>query len=103
MSFRVGPSWPRRWPNSGTGAAQEEMCNTHGLTYGFTSVRTPVKNSVPVATGVLTLCNFIGLDVLQPVCDSLCEEFEQDECAPPPLTTCMIAVGRLGRSPAGLL
>ena len=56
--------------------------NTHGLTYGFTSVRTPIKNSVPVARRVLTLCNFIGLDILQPVCDSLYEEFKQDECFP---------------------
>jgi 3-hydroxybutyryl-CoA dehydrogenase len=33
----------------------------------------------------LTLCDFIGLDVLYAVCDSLYEEFKRDEYAPPPL------------------
>ena len=35
--------------------------------------------------GPLTLCDFIGLDVLYAVCDSLYEEFKRDEYAPPPL------------------
>ena len=47
--------------------------------------------------GPLTLCDFIGLDVLYAVCDSLYDEFKQDEYAPPPLLKRMIASGRLGR------
>jgi 3-hydroxybutyryl-CoA dehydrogenase len=47
--------------------------------------------------GPLTLCDFIGLDVLYAVCDSLYDEFKRDEYAPPPLLKRMIASGRLGR------
>ena len=47
--------------------------------------------------GPLTLCDFIGLDVLHAVCSSLYEEFKRDEYAPPPLMKRMIAAGRLGR------
>jgi 3-hydroxybutyryl-CoA dehydrogenase len=47
--------------------------------------------------GPLTLCDFIGLDVLNAVCNSLYEEFKRDEYAPPPLLKRMIAAGRLGR------
>jgi 3-hydroxybutyryl-CoA dehydrogenase len=47
--------------------------------------------------GPLTLCDFIGLDVLYAVCDSLYEEFKRDEYAPPPLMKRMVASGRLGR------
>jgi 3-hydroxybutyryl-CoA dehydrogenase len=47
--------------------------------------------------GPLTLCDFIGLDVLYNVCDSLYEEFKRDEYAPPPLLKRMVASGRLGR------
>jgi 3-hydroxybutyryl-CoA dehydrogenase len=47
--------------------------------------------------GPLTLCDFIGLDVLYAVCDSLYDEFKRDEYAPPPLMKRMIASGRLGR------
>jgi 3-hydroxybutyryl-CoA dehydrogenase len=47
--------------------------------------------------GPLTLCDFIGLDVLYAVCQSLYEEFKQAEYAPPPLLKRMIAAGRLGR------
>ena len=47
--------------------------------------------------GPLTLCDFIGLDVLYAVCDSLYEEFKQPEYAPPPLMKRMVAAGRLGR------
>jgi 3-hydroxybutyryl-CoA dehydrogenase len=47
--------------------------------------------------GPLTLCDFIGLDVLYAVCDSLYDEFKQPEYAPPPLLKRMIASGRLGR------
>ncbi len=47
--------------------------------------------------GPLTLCDFIGLDVLNAVCNSLYAEFKRDEYAPPPLMKRMIAAGRLGR------
>jgi 3-hydroxybutyryl-CoA dehydrogenase len=47
--------------------------------------------------GPLTLCDFIGLDVLYAVCDSLYEEFKRPEYAPPPLLKRMIAAGRHGR------
>ncbi len=47
--------------------------------------------------GPLTLCDFIGLDVLNAVCVSLYEEFKLPEYAPPPLMKRMIAAGRLGR------
>ena len=47
--------------------------------------------------GPLTLCDFIGLDVLYAVCDSLYDEFKRDEYAPPPLLKRMVASGRLGR------
>jgi 3-hydroxyacyl-CoA dehydrogenase len=33
--------------------------------------------------GPLTLCDFIGLDVLYAVCDSLYDEFKRPEYAPP--------------------
>jgi 3-hydroxybutyryl-CoA dehydrogenase len=47
--------------------------------------------------GPLALCDFIGLDVLYAVCQSLYEEFKRPEYAPPPLMKRMIAAGRLGR------
>jgi 3-hydroxybutyryl-CoA dehydrogenase len=47
--------------------------------------------------GPLELADFIGLDVLYAVCDSLYEEFKRDEYAPPPLMKRMVASGRLGR------
>ena len=50
--------------------------------------------------GPLALCDFIGLDVLYAVCDSLYEEFKRDEYAPPPLMKRMVASGRLGRKSA---
>lgn len=47
--------------------------------------------------GPLTLCDFIGLDVLYSVCESLYDEFKQPEYAPPPLLKRMVASGRIGR------
>jgi 3-hydroxybutyryl-CoA dehydrogenase len=47
--------------------------------------------------GPLALCDFIGLDVLYSVCDSLYDEFRQPEYAPPPLLKRMVASRRLGR------
>jgi 3-hydroxybutyryl-CoA dehydrogenase len=56
-----------------------------------------MKLGTGVPMGPLTLCDFIGLDVLHAVCNSLYEEFKRDEYAPPPLMKRMIAAGRLGR------
>jgi 3-hydroxybutyryl-CoA dehydrogenase len=47
--------------------------------------------------GPLTLCDFIGLDVLEAISESLYEEFRAAEYAPPPLVRRMVAAGRLGR------
>jgi 3-hydroxybutyryl-CoA dehydrogenase len=47
--------------------------------------------------GPLALCDFIGLDVLYSVCDSLYDEFRRPEYAPPPLLKRMVASRRLGR------
>lgn len=47
--------------------------------------------------GPLTLCDFIGLDVLYSVCDSLYDEFKREEYAPPPLMKRMVVSGHLGR------
>ena len=47
--------------------------------------------------GPLALCDFIGLDVLYAIGDSLYEEFKRAEYAPPPLLKRMVASGRTGR------
>ena len=47
--------------------------------------------------GPLTLCDFIGLDVVDGICRSLYEEHRRPEYAAPPLLRRMVAAGRLGR------
>jgi 3-hydroxybutyryl-CoA dehydrogenase len=47
--------------------------------------------------GPLELSDFIGLDVLAAVCDSLYDEFKRPEYAPPPLLRRMVSAGHLGR------
>ena len=47
--------------------------------------------------GPLTLCDFIGLDVLQAVCDSLYDEFKTPQYAAPPLLKRMVTAGHHGR------
>ncbi len=47
--------------------------------------------------GPLTLCDFIGLDVLQAVCDSLYDEFKRPDYAAPPLLRRMVVAGHHGR------
>lgn len=67
---------------------------------GFASredIDTGMKLGCGHPMGPLTLCDFIGLDVLYAVCDSLYEEFKRDEYAPPPLLKRMVAAGRFGR------
>ena len=50
--------------------------------------------------GPLTLCDFIGLDVLYAVCDSLYEEFKRPEYAPPPLLKRMVVSATTAARPA---
>jgi 3-hydroxybutyryl-CoA dehydrogenase len=67
---------------------------------GFASrddIDTGMKLGCGHPMGPLTLCDFIGLDVLCAVCASLYEEFKRDEYAAPPLLKRMVASGRLGR------
>jgi 3-hydroxybutyryl-CoA dehydrogenase len=47
--------------------------------------------------GPLTLCDFVGLDVVLAVADSLYEEFRRPEYAAPPILRRMVSAGRLGR------
>ena len=47
--------------------------------------------------GPLELSDFIGLDVLYAVCDSLYDEFKRPEYAPPPLLKRMVVAGHHGR------
>ena len=47
--------------------------------------------------GPLTLCDFIGLDVVHGICTSMYDEFRRDEYSPPPLLCRMVSAGRLGR------
>jgi 3-hydroxybutyryl-CoA dehydrogenase len=67
---------------------------------GFASredIDTGMKLGCGHPMGPLALCDFIGLDVLYAVADSLYEEFKRDEYAPPPLLKRMVASSRLGR------
>jgi len=50
--------------------------------------------------GPLTLCDFIGLDVLHGICESLYQEFKQPEYAAPPLLKRMVVAGHHGRKTA---
>lgn len=47
--------------------------------------------------GPLKLCDFIGLDVIYAICNSLYDEFKRPEYAPPPLLKRMLATGWLGK------
>jgi 3-hydroxybutyryl-CoA dehydrogenase len=47
--------------------------------------------------GPLQLCDFIGLDVMYAIGDSLYEEFKRPEYAPPPLLKRMVVSGHHGR------
>jgi 3-hydroxybutyryl-CoA dehydrogenase len=47
--------------------------------------------------GPLTLADFIGLDVLYAIGESLCEEFKSAEYAPPPVLKRMVVSGAHGR------
>jgi 3-hydroxybutyryl-CoA dehydrogenase len=47
--------------------------------------------------GPLALCDFIGLDVIHGICESLHDEYKREEYAAPPLLRRMVAAGALGR------
>ncbi len=47
--------------------------------------------------GPLALCDFIGLDVIHGICESLWAEYKREEYAAPPLLRRMVAAGALGR------
>jgi 3-hydroxybutyryl-CoA dehydrogenase len=47
--------------------------------------------------GPLTLLDFIGLDTIQYVADTLFEEFREVRYAPPPLLKRMVQAGFLGK------
>lgn len=67
---------------------------------GFASredIDTGMKLGAAHPMGPLTLCDFIGLDVLYAVCDSLYDEFKRPEYAPPPLLERMVVSGFHGR------
>jgi 3-hydroxybutyryl-CoA dehydrogenase len=67
---------------------------------GFASredIDTGMKLGCGHPMGPLELSDFIGLDVLQAVCESLYEEFKLPEYAPPPLLLRMVAAGHHGR------
>ena len=67
---------------------------------GFASredIDTGMKLGCGHPMGPLTLCDFIGLDVLQAVCDSLYDEFKRSEYAAPPLLKRMVVAGHHGR------
>lgn len=67
---------------------------------GFASredIDTGMKLGCGHPMGPLTLCDFIGLDVLEAVCDSLFEEFRRPEYAAPPLLKRMVTAGHRGR------
>jgi 3-hydroxybutyryl-CoA dehydrogenase len=67
---------------------------------GFASredIDTGMKLGCGHPMGPLELSDFIGLDVLQAVCESLYEEFKAPEYAPPSLLLRMVAAGHHGR------
>lgn len=56
-----------------------------------------MKRGCGYPMGPLTLADFIGLDVLFAIGESLCEEFRAPEYAPPPLLRRMVVSGAHGR------
>lgn len=67
---------------------------------GFASredIDTGMKLGCGHPMGPLELSDFIGLDVLDAVCESLYAEFKQPDYAPPPLLKRMVAAGHHGR------
>lgn len=66
---------------------------------GFASredIDTGMKLGCGYPMGPLTLCDFIGLDVLCAICEALYEEFKRPDYAPPPLLRRMVVAGHHG-------
>ena len=55
-----------------------------------------MKAGAGVPMGPLTLCDFVGLDTLGAICDSLWDEFREPRFAQPPTLRKMVAAGWLG-------
>jgi 3-hydroxybutyryl-CoA dehydrogenase len=67
---------------------------------GFAStedIDTGMKLGCGHPMGPLALCDFIGLDVLHTICNTLYDEFKRPEFAPPPLLKRMVVSGHHGR------
>ncbi len=60
-------------------------------------IDTAVKLGAGHPMGPLTLCDFIGLDVIKDVADIFFEEYGEPRFKAPPLLTRMVAAGQLGR------
>jgi 3-hydroxybutyryl-CoA dehydrogenase len=76
------------------------MAAVRMLEEGFATaedIDTGMKLGAGHPMGPLTLCDFIGLDVLQSVCDSLYDEFKRPDFAAPPLLKRLVEAGHWGR------
>jgi 3-hydroxybutyryl-CoA dehydrogenase len=70
-----------------------------GLEEGVGSIQEiddAMKAGAGVPMGPLTLCDFIGLDTLGAICDSLWDEFREPRFSQPPTLRKMVAAGWLG-------
>ncbi len=56
-----------------------------------------MKAGAGVPMGPLTLCDFVGLDTLGSICDTLFDEFRERRFAQPPILRKMLAAGWYGR------
>ena len=76
------------------------MAGIRMLEEGFATredIDAAMKQGAGYPMGPLTLCDFVGLDVLYAIGDSLYEEFKRSEFAPPPLLKRMVVSGHHGR------
>lgn len=70
-----------------------------GLEEGIGSIQEiddAMKAGAGVPMGPLLLCDFVGLDTLGAICDSLWDEFREPRFAQPPTLRKMVAAGWLG-------
>ncbi len=70
-----------------------------GLEEGIGSIREiddAMKAGAGHPMGPLTLCDFVGLDTIAAICDSLWEEFREPRFAQPPTLRKLVAAGWLG-------
>ena len=62
----------------------------------ITQIDDAMKAGAGHPMGPLTLCDFVGLDTLGAICDSLWEEFREPRFAQPPTLRKLVAAGWLG-------